>query len=402
MIDMIFVGFGSLVVAMGVTWGVTPALIRLAERWGAVDIPGGRKTHARPMPRIGGLAVFLGFVGGLLFAGWATGSMALVPQFTAYARGLALAAAAMLLVGLYDDVRGLSFKWKLAAQILASGYVWFAGFRIEAVTHPLGGTLDLGLLSFPLTVLWIVGITNAVNLIDGLDGLAAGVALIITGSVAVLAGSSGQLGVTAVSVTLAGSLLGFLRFNFNPARIFLGDSGSLFLGFVLAVTSIRGSQKGPVAVAILAPLLVLGLPLLDTGLAVARRSFRLVSDGMRSDNAARYMLANMRQVFLPDRGHIHHRLIDLGMSHRSAVLVLYATALTFALAAFALVLVKSIALAALLVAVLALGGGAFFLLVLLHERAKADAAARDATSADTPEAASIEGLAPPSTQPSAR
>jgi len=365
---MIYVGIASLLVAMGVTWVVTPGVIRLASYLGAVDRPGGRKKHASPVPRIGGLAVFFGFLAGMAFAAFATGNLLTIPQTGVYWRGLAIAATGLLVVGLLDDLYGLRYYWKFAAQILAAVYIWNCGFRIETISHPLGGNLDLELLSFPLTLLWIVGITNAVNLIDGLDGLAAGTALITTVAVAVIAFAQGQLGVTATAVVLAGSLVGFLRFNFNPARIFLGDSGSMFLGFVLAVTSVRGSQKGPTVVAILVPLLVLGLPLLDTGLAVVRRLLRLRTRGLKSDNALRYMLNNLNQVFLPDRGHIHHRLMDLGLSHRGAVLTLYVVGGLFACAAFALVLFNSIFIASLLVGVLVLLMASFFLLMYLRIR----------------------------------
>jgi UDP-GlcNAc:undecaprenyl-phosphate GlcNAc-1-phosphate transferase len=282
-----------------------------------------------------------------------------------------------LVVGLIDDLRGLSFHWKFAAQILAGVYAWNCGFLIEKLTNPFGGALDLGWLSLPLTVLWIVGVTNAVNLIDGLDGLAAGIALIITVAVGVLAIVRGDVGLTAASVALAGALSGFLRFNFNPARIFLGDSGSLFLGFVLAVTTVRG-QKGGTAVAILAPLLILGVPLFDTGLAVLRRLYRIGNQGVRTDNALGYMVRNWDHVFRPDRGHIHHRLIDWGMTHRGAVICLYGLGTIFALAALALVVGKSHWLGLLLVAVLFAGMAIFFLVI--HARARR--AARGALAAE--------------------
>jgi len=365
---MIYVGIAAFLVAVGTTWAFTPAVIRLAGVLGAMDRPGGRKTHVEPTPRIGGLAVFCGFAAGMAFAAFATGNLFSTPQAGVYWRGLGFAATGLLIVGLLDDLFGLSYRWKFAAQIVAAVYVWHCGFRIEIVTHPLGGGLELGLFSFPVTLLWIVGITNAVNLIDGLDGLAAGIALITTLAVAIFAFISGHLGVTAASVTLAGSLIGFLRYNFNPARIFLGDSGSLFLGFVLAVTSVRGSQKGPTAIAILIPLLILGLPLLDTGLAVLRRLHRLGNHGARTDNAVAYILRNLNQIFLPDREHIHHRLMDRGLSHRGAVLVLYGVGVLFALAAFALALSKNVwlalALGGLLLALMAL----FLGLLYLRER----------------------------------
>jgi UDP-GlcNAc:undecaprenyl-phosphate GlcNAc-1-phosphate transferase len=356
---MLFVGLASLIIAMGVTWMVTPLIARLAHALGAVDDPGGRKVHTEPIPRIGGLAVFIGFVAGLGFAAYATGAtrslLSTGPgQVSVYWKGMALAAAFVLLVGLLDDLRGLSFRWKFIGQIAAASFVWYCGFRIEVITHPLGGPLELGAFSFPLTLLWIVGITNAVNLIDGLDGLAPGIALITTTAVAVIAFVRGELGVTAASVALAGSLMGFLRYNVNPARIFLGDSGSMFLGFVLAVTSVRGSQKGPTAVAILVPLLVLGLPLLDTSLAIVRRVYRLGSRGAGADDPLRYVIRNVNHVFLPDRGHIHHRLLDFGLSHRRAVQVLYGVGCVFAICAFGLVVAKTAWLAFLLLGVLVL------------------------------------------------
>jgi len=358
---------GSLITAIGVTWILTPWVIRLARALGALDLPGGRKAHREPIPRIGGLAVFFGFVAGMVFAAGATGMLFLRPQDSVNWRGLAIAATFLLIVGLIDDLRGLSFYWKFAAQILAGVYAWQCGFLIERLTNPFGGALELGWLSLPLTVLWIVGVTNAVNLIDGLDGLAAGIALIIIVSVGVLSLVRDDQGLTAASVALAGALLGFLRFNFNPARIFLGDSGSLFLGFVLAVTTVR-EQKGGTVVAILAPLLILGVPLFDTGLAVLRRLYRLGNQGVHTDNALGYMVRNLDHVFRPDRGHIHHRLIDWGMTHRGAVICLYGLGTIFALAAFALVLVKSHWLGLLLVAVLFTGMAIFFLVVYARGR----------------------------------
>jgi UDP-GlcNAc:undecaprenyl-phosphate GlcNAc-1-phosphate transferase len=364
---MLAVGTACLILAMGVCWMLTPAIIWLARHLDALDRPGGRKVHLRPIPRIGGLAVFLGFVAGLAFAAWVSGTLWTVPAVSVYWRGLAFAATGMLLAGLIDDIWGLSFHWKFAAQIAAAIYVWSCGFRIDLFALPLSlEDYTLGLLSLPLTVLWIVGITNAVNLIDGLDGLAAGIALITTSTVAVIAFARGDLGVTAASVALAGSLIGFLLHNFNPARIFLGDSGSMFLGFVLAVTSVRGSQKGPTAVAIVVPLLMLGLPLLDTSLAVARRIYRLGSEGKQTDSAVRYFARNVKQLFMPDRDHIHHRLLDLGLSHRRAVGVLYSVGVLFAASAFALVLLRDVWLASLLIAVLSLLMTGFLMVLYLR------------------------------------
>ena len=404
---MLSLGIACCVIAMGVTWAITPGIIRLAHALGAVDVPGSRKVHAEPIPRIGGIAVFVGFATSLLFAGWAAGVLGSDYQAGVVWWGLAVAATGMMVVGLVDDLCGLSYRWKLAAQMLGATWIWYCGFRIEFVSHPFGGWLEVDVLSLPLTILWIVGITNAVNLIDGLDGLATGIALITTLAVAVIAFVRVELGLTAVSIALAGSLLGFLRFNFNPARIFLGDSGSMFLGFVLAVMSVRGSQKGPTIVAIFVPMLVLGLPLLDTGLAVVRRLYRLHNRGLRSDSAPlRYVLNNIGEVFLPDREHVHHRLLEVGLSHRRAVLVLYGVGVLFAASGFALVVVNSLWLASLLVAVLTISIGVFFLLLYLRIwRLQARARVREQARAEAGDGAVPVGdglTAAPTSQPPGR
>lgn len=401
---MLYVGIATLIMAMGLTWIATPHVIRLADRLGALDYPGGRKTHATPTPRIGGVAVFIGFVGGLTLAALLTGSLFSMPRVDVYWRALGVGATALFLIGLIDDLWSVSFVWKFAVQVLASGYLWFYGFRIEILSNPLGGSaIELGtVLGLCVTVLWIVGITNAVNLIDGLDGLAAGVALITTLAVAAIALYRSELGVTAASVALAGSLLGFLRYNFNPARIFLGDSGSLFLGFVLAVTSVRGSQKGPTAVAILAPLLILGLPLFDTGLAVLRRLYWIGSDETRKGGRVAHVVSNLNRVFLPDRGHIHHRLIDSGLSHRGAVLILYGVTALLALGALALVLIKSVLVGLLLVAILAALMAGFGLLLYFRgwRRRREVDEAREVPRVDGP--ADIDPVASPGGRASSR
>ena len=281
---MIYLGIVSMIVAMGVTSVLTPSVIRLAHRLGAMDLPGGRKIHGGPIPRIGGVAVYFGFVAGLASAAFLAGFLLEPIQVHVYWPGLVIAASVIFLVGLADDLWGLRYYWKFAAQIGCAVYVWNSGFRVDIMSF--GGGLELGWwASLTITVLWIVAITNAVNLIDGLDGLAAGTALITTLATAVIAFKMGNLGVAASCVALAGSLLGFLRYNFSPAQIFLGDSGSMFLGFVLAVASARGSQKLPTIVVVLVPLLVLALPLIDTGLAVVRRLYRRTPVG--SDGAVR-------------------------------------------------------------------------------------------------------------------
>ncbi|MBZ5639269.1 MAG: undecaprenyl/decaprenyl-phosphate alpha-N-acetylglucosaminyl 1-phosphate transferase [Acidobacteriia bacterium] len=364
------VGLRTLLIAAIVSFGLTPVVIRLGRRFGALDKPGPRKVHKQPIPRIGGVAIFAGFMAAIVYAGFASGYLAsgAHPRL-GYWITLGTAAAGVFLLGLVDDLVGVAFQWKFLFQIAAAVAVWIGGFRIGILSHPLAAqSLNVGILSLPLTVLWIVGVTNAINLIDGLDGLAAGTALITTIAVAAVALKMGQPGVVGVSVALVGSLLGFLWFNFNPARVFLGDSGSTFLGFVLSVASIHGSQKGPTAVAVFAPLLVLGLPILDTSLAIARRLYRVGSEGLRSDEGLAYIWRNAHRVFLPDRLHLHHRLLDIGMSHRGAVISLYAVVAVLALAALAIVVVNSLWLALLLLAVLAVSMSVLVALVVRRNR----------------------------------
>jgi UDP-GlcNAc:undecaprenyl-phosphate GlcNAc-1-phosphate transferase len=398
---MIYLGIVSLIVAMGVTSVLTPSVIRLAHRLGAMDLPGGRKIHGGPIPRIGGVAVFFGFVAGLGAAAFLAGFLFEPIQVNVYWPGMVIASTLIFLVGLVDDLWGLRYYWKFAVQIACAVYVWNCGFRVELITQPLGGSAEVGWFSLPITVLWIVGITNAVNLIDGLDGLAVGTALITTLATAVIAIAMKNLGVAATCVALAGSLIGFLRYNFNPAQIFLGDSGSMFLGFVLAVASARGSQKLPTAVVVLVPLLVLALPLIDTGLAVVRRLYRLSHRSRQSDRMTRYVLRNLNHVFLPDRDHIHHRLIDSGLSHRGAVLILYGVGLASALVAFVLTFVNSREIGFLLLGVL-VGTMAALLGVLYFRVRRIDQGEEDAADSDPGPPAGDETWDPPRRQAPSR
>jgi UDP-GlcNAc:undecaprenyl-phosphate GlcNAc-1-phosphate transferase len=379
--SLIVVGLETLLVSAIFAWATTPLAIRFAHALGAIDRPGPRRIHVSPIPRLGGIPVFIGFLAGLTFAIFATGYIKMLPLRTLHWAALGGAALCMLLLGVVDDIFGLSFKAKFVVQIAAALTVWFWGFRISVVSfpmHPAG--LDLGWLSLPVTVIWIVGITNAINLIDGLDGLAAGCALITTSAVALIGVYGGRVAVTALSVALVGSLVGFLRFNFNPARIFLGDSGSMFLGFVLAVISVHGSQKGPTAVAVLAPLLLLGFPILDTSLAVVRRLYRIGTEPTGGRGAVLHIMANLHHVFLPDRGHVHHQLLELGLTQRAAVLTLYSFMIGLAAAALASVMLNSAWVAGLLGVIMAFWGVMFVLAVRLRRRLKAATVARSRAS----------------------
>jgi UDP-GlcNAc:undecaprenyl-phosphate GlcNAc-1-phosphate transferase len=286
---------------------LTPNLRRFAEARGLLDQPNdSRRVHRRAVPRIGGVAIVAAFYGpllGLLFYETGLGN-----YFYASGTGgiaLLLGGAAIAALGFYDDLRGANAWQKFAVQFAVAGGLYACGYRIEQVSLP-GGALQLGVLALPLTVFWIVGIINAMNLIDGLDGLAGGVALCAVLTNLVVAMVRGEPIMTLCMGALAGALIGFLFYNFNPASIFLGDTGSLFLGYVLAVTSIRTHQKSSAVVSLLVPIVALAVPIVDTALAMGRRAL------------------SGRPMFSGDRDHIHHRLLGLGLSQRQAALVLYA------------------------------------------------------------------------------
>ncbi len=320
---------------------VTPVVIRLAHALRWVDRPDGvRKLHVAPVPRTGGLAVFGAFAAAYLVYG------ALLPLEDRLAevglsRAFLLACGGIVLLGLLDDIRGVTPWAKIAVQTSLAICLYYRGFRMSVVNHPFSDTpLDLGGLGLPLTVLWFVLLSNAFNLIDGLDGLAAGVACFATSAVAIAAFVNGRLTAALLAAALAGALLGFLRYNYDPARIFLGDSGALFVGFALAGLSLRGSTKASAAIAIAMPMLVLAVPMLDVGVAVLRRTARGV------------------HIFRADRDHIHHRLLLLGLTPRRAVLVLYgATAFASSLALMTLMGRFQVAAAALALALLAAWAG---------------------------------------------
>lgn len=274
---------------------VTPWVIRLAHRLGAMDEPDQRKMHAFPMPRLGGLAVYLAFISTLL----------ITQPLTTPLWGLVCGATLIVLLGMWDDVRGISPWLKFTGQIVAALTLIPFGIHFEFLTNPFGGIVFLGLWGIPLTVFWLVAVTNAVNLIDGLDGLASGTALIASLTLAVVAFTLGNVPVVAVTLILAGAILGFLRYNFHPARVFLGDTGSMFLGFTLATLAVMGLTKGATALSVIIPVVILGIPLTDTAFAVLRR-FR-----------------NKKPIFYPDKGHLHHRLLGAGLTHRGAVLTMY-------------------------------------------------------------------------------
>jgi UDP-GlcNAc:undecaprenyl-phosphate/decaprenyl-phosphate GlcNAc-1-phosphate transferase len=299
------------------SYAVTPLVIRWACSRGLYCRPGGRHIHREPVPRLGGVAIVAGVTVGLAVAIGASGAgfpaWDLTRPMPGVLAALALGGGMVFLAGLVDDVRGIRPRTKVAVQVAAALVVYAMGVRVEFVSLA-GLDLVLGWLALPATVLWIVGISNAYNLVDGMDGLAAGLGIVAFGAIATAAGLLGNFEVLVIAAVLLGALAGFLPRNFNPARIFMGDSGSLFIGFVLAVVAVEGSLKSQAAVLVVVPLFALAVPLLDTFAAMLRRWLRCLP------------------ISTPDARHIHHRLVALGLSHRDAVLVLYVAGAGFAAA----------------------------------------------------------------------
>ncbi|MBN8469753.1 undecaprenyl/decaprenyl-phosphate alpha-N-acetylglucosaminyl 1-phosphate transferase [Corallococcus exiguus] len=319
----------SLLVALVLTWRVRER----ALAWGWLDqANSSRKVHVRPVPRLGGIGIVGGFFAplcALFIVDSGVGDQFLAQ--TSLIVGLFVGGAIIAALGFYDDLKGAGAKLKFSVQFAVALGLYALGFRIEVLANPFGAELTLGLLSLPLTVVWVVGVINALNLIDGLDGLAGGVAFFGVGTHFLLALMRGDVLLCLLMVSLAGAILGFLVFNFNPASIFMGDTGSMFLGFVLAAVSIKTSSKSGTAVALLVPVMALGLPIMDTLLAMVRRS----------------LLG--RPMFSADKEHIHHRLMSrLLLSHRTTVLVLYALCTLFMLTALGLSFANSIQSALLL------------------------------------------------------
>ncbi len=291
----------GLAVAFLISFSTTPAVIALANKIKAIDVPKDeRRVHKKPIPLIGGLAIFYGFVISVL-------CFAVIDRPT---MGILCGSVIMVTVGVIDDMRNLNAKVKLIFQIIAALIAVYFGIEIQHVANPLHAWfgpeyINLGLWSIPLTIIWIVGVTNAVNLIDGLDGLAVGVSSIASVALLSLTLLSQNLNAAIITAALAGAGFGFLPYNFNPAKIFMGDTGSTFLGFVLACISVQGLMKMYAIISFAVPVLILGLPIFDTVFAIIRR------------------IAKKKSIMSPDRGHLHHRLIDMGFSQKQTVGILY-------------------------------------------------------------------------------
>ncbi|WP_162894269.1 MraY family glycosyltransferase [Companilactobacillus musae] len=298
----------KLFLTMIISAAITPFVVKLAYILGAVDKPNARRVNIKPMPTMGGLAIFLAF-------NFST-FVLLREQFPTHELfSVFLAECIIILTGIIDDIRELSPKAKLAGIFAASLVIYFlAGIRMNQVTLPIIGSFELGWWSFPITIIWIIAITNAVNLIDGLDGLATGVSIIALFTMGIMAYFF--LNWTNVYVAiwifvLVAALMGFLPHNFHPASIFLGDTGSLFIGFMMAIFSLKG-LKNVTFVTLLMPVVIMGVPITDTVYAILRR------------------LLNKKPIMQADKHHLHHRLMQLGLSHRQTVLVIYGLSLVFA------------------------------------------------------------------------
>ncbi|WHY76910.1 MraY family glycosyltransferase [Neobacillus sp. WH10] len=295
----------TLIVCFVVSILITPLIKKIAFVIGATDRPNQRKVHQSIMPRLGGLAIFISFMVGIFI---------LKPENT-YSFTIWIGCVIIVITGVLDDLLELPVKYKLLGQLAAACSVVFLGdLQIAFINLPFGGQLQFGFLSIPLTILWIVGITNAINLIDGLDGLAAGVSSIALITISGLALIQGHLFVATVGLILLASTLGFLFYNFHPASIFMGDTGALFLGFSISVLSLLGF-KNVTFISFVIPILILGVPISDTIFAIIRR------------------IKNKQPLSAPDKSHLHHCMLRLGYTHRQTVLIIYAMSVFFGLVA---------------------------------------------------------------------
>ena len=284
---------------------ITPLVKKLAIKIGATDAPNQRKVHTRIMPRLGGLAIFISFLIGL----------AVLRPEGEHLIPILIGAFIIIIIGVMDDMMELTAKAKFIGQTVAALVVVLGGVQVDYINLPFNGGIELGIFSVPLTILWIVGITNAINLIDGLDGLAAGVSTIAIITISGMAILKGDIFVLSIGAILIGSTLGFLKYNFHPAKIFMGDTGALFLGFMIAVMSLLGF-KNVTMLSLIVPVIILGVPISDTFFAIIRR------------------IVNKQPLGAPDKSHLHHCMLRLGYTHKQTVLIIYAMAASFGLAAF--------------------------------------------------------------------
>jgi UDP-GlcNAc:undecaprenyl-phosphate GlcNAc-1-phosphate transferase len=299
----------AFLVSMTVVLWSTPVIRSLGLKSGQVDRPNERKVHQRPMVRLGGISIFMGTLTALLMVWWLGGFGTLPPDKEWEIWGVTIGGLAFFVIGLMDDLFNLTAISRLIMQMVVATAAWQMGVRIEFLSVPFDGLVQVGWLSLPVTVIWLVGLANAINWIDGLDGLAAGVSGIAAVVLMIVALFMNQPAAALIAAAVAGGALGFLRFNFNPAQIFMGDGGSYFLGFTLAGTGVIGLVKATAVTAVLLPYLILAVPIVDMSAVIISR------------------LRQGKSPFVADKRHLHHRLLQAGLSHRLTVLFIYA--LTF-------------------------------------------------------------------------
>ncbi len=291
------------VISFIVSFLLTPLIIRFSTGHNIGSCPNHRTIHKKFIPSMGGLAIFAGFFVGSTMIYFMFKDT--IHIYNGHFWGILIGSAFILFIGIYDDLKGANCYEKFVIQVIAAGIAYYFGFRIEYITNPFGSPINLGVFSIPVTLLWIAGISNAINLMDGLDGLAAGMSSIVSIIILLIAYKLGNIGIVIVTLPLIGALLGFIKYNFNPAKVFMGDTGSLFIGFLLACISIKGSLESSTTIMILVPLTILGIPILDTVLAIVRR------------------VILKQHPFRADKEHIHHRLLKKGLNHKQAVIVIY-------------------------------------------------------------------------------
>lgn len=297
-----------LVSAVVVIW-VTPVVKTIAINSGYLDQPGERKVHRRPMVRLGGISIFAGTLVALLTVWWLGGFGVLPPQKEWEIWGVTLGGVAFFLIGLADDLFNLSALVRLLMQVIVAALAWWMGVQIDFLSVPFHEVVQIGWLSLPITVIWLVGMANAINWIDGLDGLAAGVSGIAAVIMLIVTLFMHQPAAALIAAALAGGAMGFLRYNFNPAQIFMGDGGAYFMGFTLAGVGVIGLVKTTAITAVLLPYLILAVPIVDMSAVILIR------------------LRHGKSPFVADKRHLHHRLLQAGLSQRLAVLFIYSLTL---------------------------------------------------------------------------
>ncbi len=361
-LDLIWLILLAVGVSLVATLILTPLVRKLAITVGAVDVPkDNRRMHKKPIATIGGLAIFIGFLISVL----------LFVQIDRKLQGILLGAVILVVLGVLDDIMDLPAKLKFVVQFVAAGIAVAHGCVIETLSNPNifsdAAYINLGWVGIPLTMIWIVALTNAVNFIDGLDGLAAGVSAISAGTMLVIALIYSEGSVAMVIAALLGACLGFLPFNFNPAKIFMGDTGATFLGYILATMSIQGMFKYYAIVSYVIPFLLLGVPIFDICFAFLRR------------------IAKGKSPMVADRSHMHHKLIDMGFSQKQAVAIIYVISGLLGLSAVVLASSTGIRALILIVAILVVGVVALKVIFNSKKHEKQAAAATSGVVEQQPE-----------------